>query len=92
MICVREKLALGGALTGLAGAGVIAITGAPTVILTVAGGAAAVAALTGVIMSLMALSECYARHGKTTDADKVARKVERLEAQLAELRTRFGLA
>jgi hypothetical protein len=91
MACLPEKLFVSGALVGLAGSGVVVIVGAPTVVLSAAGGAAAVAAFIGVIASLIALKECYERHGKTADADKLARKVDQLQAQLSDLRAQFGL-
>lgn len=92
MVCLPEKLALGASLAGLAGSGVIAIVGAPTVVLSVAGVTAAMAALMGAIASLIALKECYERHGKAADAARLARAVEQLQEQLADMRTRFGLA
>ena len=57
MACLPEKLFVSGALVGLAGSGVVVIVGAPTVVLSAAGGAAAVAAFIGVIASLIALKE-----------------------------------
>lgn len=92
MACLANKLLLGGSLAGLAGSGVIAILGAPTVVLSIAGGASAVASLTGVIASLISLKECYERHGRREDAEKLARAVESLQLQLTDLRTRFGLS
>ena len=92
MPCLTEKLGVGSSLTGLAGSGVIAVLGAPTVVLAVAGATVAVGALVGAIASLRALQECYARHDKMADADKVAQTIEQLQAEVADLRARFGIA
>jgi hypothetical protein len=91
MACLAERINVGASFTLLAGSGVIAVVGAPTVVLSVAGGAVAVASLLGAITSLNALKECFERRDKLADADAVARTVAQLQEQLGELRARFGL-
>ena len=91
MVCLTEKIALGSSLTVLAGSGAIAIIGAPTVVLSVAGATIAVGSLFGAIASMNSLKECYERQGRIADADKLGYKVAQLETQLTDLRTRFGL-
>ena len=90
MPCLGQKFAVGASFTVLAGSGVIAVVGSPTVVLSMAGLAGAVGSLLGAISSLISLKECYERHGRTEDAEKMARAIMRLEAQVSDLRTRLA--
>jgi hypothetical protein len=90
--CLKQKLEVGGSFAVLAGSGVIAIAGAPTVVLAAAGATVAVGSLFGAILSLIHLKECYERHGEVAKASVLAAKVEALQLQLGELQTRFRLA
>jgi hypothetical protein len=88
MACLTEKIGLGGSLAGLAASGVIAVIGAPTVVLSVAGAGAAIGAILGTIAAMRALQECYRRHGRETDTEKLARAIARLEAELARIQAK----
>jgi CDP-diglyceride synthetase len=90
MPCVTQKVAVAGALAGVAGSGVIAIVGAPTVVLSAAGGVAALGAFAGLIAALGALKECYEAEGKLKDAGRLAEKIAALEEQFSVLRLRLG--
>jgi hypothetical protein len=92
MVCPVEKMAIGASLATLAGSGIIAIVGAPTVVLSAAGAAGAVGALLGVAASVNSLKECYEQRGRMADAEKLAHTVEQLQMQVADIRTRFRLA
>jgi hypothetical protein len=92
MPCLPEKLAVGAAFAALAGSGVLVVVGAPTVVLSAGGVAAAVGSLIGVAASLAFLMQCYDRRGETEKAERMARKLALLEAQLAALQAALGLA
>jgi hypothetical protein len=87
MVCIGQKLALAGSLAGLGGSGVIAVIGAPTLVLTAVGVAGAVAAFTGVIASMTALKDCYEAKGLVADVEKMLRQIAVLEEELAKLRS-----
>ena len=90
MPCATQKVAVAGALAGVAGSGVIAIVGAPTVVLSAAAGVAALGAFAGLIAALGALKECYEVEGKLKDAGRLAEKIAALEEQFSVLRLRLG--
>jgi hypothetical protein len=90
MPCMGQKVAVGGALIGLGGSGVIAVVGAPTGVLTAAGIGVALASLVGLITALTALRDCYEANERFADAQRVNAKLELLEAQVAALRRRLG--
>lgn len=92
MACLPERLAVGAAFATLAGSGVIVVVGAPTVVLSAGGIAVAVGAFVGALATLAFLIQCYDRRGETAKAEAGARKLAQMEAQLADLRARFGLA
>ena len=85
MACFGQKTALGFSLAGLGGAGVIAVVGAPTVLVTAAGVAGAVGAFGGVIASMIALQDCYERNRNIEAARKLATTVQRLKDELIRL-------
>lgn len=91
MDCVTERIAVGGTLAALAGTGVILVVGAPTVVVSALGAATVVGAILSAIAAMIALKECYRRRGMVAEAEKVARTIERLEAQVKDLQKRFGL-
>jgi hypothetical protein len=88
--CETEKISLGASLIILAGSGVIAVVGAPTVVLSAAGVAVFLGSLGTSLAALKALKECYERSGNTVNADKLAKKFAQLEKQFADLRAQVA--
>jgi hypothetical protein len=92
MACGKEYLDVVSAGTVLAGSSVIAIAGAPTIVLSAAGGAVAIGALGTMIAALLRLKECYERHGEKEKARKLGAKLEKLQNQRDDLERRAELA
>ena len=91
MTCTMEKVGIAGSLTGLAGAGVVAVVGAPTVVVSAAGVAAAVGALVASIDALDRLRQCLANAGKVRAAENLQATVDELRRQLEEIQQRLPL-
>lgn len=91
MPCRQQKFETAAAFTGLVGSGAIAIAGAATIVLSVAGAAGAAASLLGVISALMRLKRCYDEHGETEKADGVRQKLDRLQTQFDDFCRKYGI-
>jgi hypothetical protein len=89
MICIGAKVGLGGALAGVGASGTVVVVGAPTVAGSVAGLLALAGSLTGVVVAMQALIACYEAHDRPDKAAILQDRVDRLEAEIANLKARF---
>ena len=99
MACLKQKLYLAGAFTGIVAGGAAVIAGVtaevgtagaatPAAIATVVGGLATmVGSLIGEIATAIDLQECYAANGHTEDAAKIGAHVVAQQAELARLQS-----
>jgi hypothetical protein len=90
MKCLADKASVGGALLAVGGSGIIAVVGAPTMVLSLAGVASAIGALGGLVTALKDLHGCYNQHDQFEDARRVESKLQVVESEIAQLKIRLG--
>jgi hypothetical protein len=91
MACLKEKINLGVTYAAMAATGVIAAAGAETVVLTVAGVAAFLAAAGAYIVALIDLSTCLDNAGRPDDAAKLRQQAQDMQKDIDALKKKLGM-
>jgi membrane protein implicated in regulation of membrane protease activity len=90
MACFTEKLAMGAAYVAMVGSAAVAVGGAETVVLTVAGVGLFVGAAASYIASLLALADCLDKADRPDDAAKLRQKADDMQKEIDELKRKVG--
>jgi hypothetical protein len=92
MACFRKKVAAAGAAAGMATSGATAVVGMTTVIVGVIGWVAFASMFALFITAALDLVECLREEGKEEAANKLAAKIEQMQAEMRDMQRRLGLA
>ena len=92
MPCFSKKIAVGGATAAMAATGATAVIGTPTVIVGVLGWVGFAGTFGLFIAAALDLKECLERAGNQVAADKLAEQIERMQAEMLDIKRRLGLA
>lgn len=86
MPCLSNKIAFGASLAGIGLTAVVAVEGAPTVVISAAALAAMAVSFASMFASGIALAECLENAGRHQDAATLRRELDEVKRQLQTVR------